>query len=117
MSSDDTTTPAPDQAGADDTARDNAADSAAPGTADDVLGEGARDGVEPGAPTGDDDDTSRTRAPGDTAQPRTGAETPVDAEDLAHARGQDATPATLAAAQADLETDPVAAVEEALPDR
>ena len=48
--------------------------------------------------------------------PRTGAETPVDAEDLVHARGQDVTDATLRRAREDLDAEGAAAVEREVPD-
>ncbi len=96
-----------------DGATDNAAENAAPQVRDDVLGQGAQDGV-----SGDDrspDGDTGSRAPGDTTQPRTGAETPVDAEDLVHARGQDVTDATLRRAQEDLDSRGAAAVEHEVP--
>ena len=94
---------------------DNAAANASPDVAPDVLGEHARDGVP------DDERDLRPehhhRAPGDLHQPRSGAETPVDAEDLVGARGQDVTPATLRAAQEDLDAEGAEeAVEREVPD-
>ncbi len=96
-----------------DGATDNAAENAAPQVRGDVLGQGAQDGVsdDDRSPDGD----AGTRAPGDTTQPRTGAETPVDAEDLVHARGQDVTDATLRRAQEDLDSQGPAAVEREVP--
>ena len=95
-------------------ATDNAAENAAPRVRADVLGQGAQDGVsdvdrglEPAGET--------SRPAGDTTQPRTGAETPVDAEDLVHARGQDVTDATLRRAQDDLDAQGPAAVEREVP--
>ncbi len=96
-----------------DGASDNAAENAAPQVRDDVLGVGAQDGVTP-ADRGPDADAG-SRAPGDTTQPRTGAETPVDAEDLVHARGQDVTEATLRRAEEDLDAQGPAAVEREVP--
>ncbi len=94
-------------------ARDNAAENAAPQVRDDVLGRGAEDGVTDAV--GDPDGDAGSRAAGDTTQPRTGAETPVDAEDLVHARGQDVTDATLRRAQEDLDAQGSAAVEREVP--
>ena len=74
-------------------ASDNAAENAAPDVADEVTGENP------------------------LSQPRTGAETPVDAEDLVHAQGQDATPENLERAQQRLDTEGREAVEDVLPDR
>src|SRR5690349_14339361 len=93
-------------------ASDNAAENADPQVRDEVLGRGAQEGVtdaDRGLGVGDDDN-SGSRPPGDTTQPRTGAETPVDAEDLVHARGQDVTDATLRRAQEDLDEQGAAAV-------
>lgn len=95
-------------------AADNATANAAPDVAAKVLGEHARDGV------ADADRALRPehrhhRAPGDLHQPRTGTETPVDAEDLVHARGQDVTPATLRAAQEDLDAEGPEAIEREVP--
>jgi hypothetical protein len=102
-------------------ASDNAAENAAPDVAGDVLGAGARDGVtdaDRGLGTASDEDGTLSGAPGDDlSQPRTGAETPVEAEDLVHARGQDVTPATLRQAQERLDAEGPAAVEAALPDQ
>ena len=96
-------------------ASDNAADNADPQVRDDVLGRGAQEGVtDADRGLGSDDDTG-SRAPGDTTQPRTGAETAVDAEDLVHARGQDVTDATLRRAQEDLDAEGGAAVEREVP--
>jgi hypothetical protein len=99
--------------GPEEGAADNAAANAAPDVAGDVLGEHARDGVS------DADRDLRPehhhRAPGDLHQPRTGAETPVDPEDLVHARGQDVTPATLRAAQEDLDAEGAEAIEREVP--
>ena len=94
---------------------DNAAENADPQVRDDVLGRGAQEGVTD-ADRGLDGDDSATRAPGDTTQPRTGAETPVDAEDLVRARGQEVTDATLRRAQEDLDAQGAAAVEREVPD-
>lgn len=94
-------------------ASDNAAENAAPQVRDDILGRGAEDGV-----TDADrglDGSSSSRAPGDTTQPRTGAETPVDPEDLVHARGQDVTEATLRQASEDLDAHGSSAVEREVP--
>jgi hypothetical protein len=96
-------------------ASDNAAENADPQVRDDVLGRGAQEGVTHADRRLDADD-SATRAPGDTTQPRTGAETPVDAEDLVHARGQDVTPATLRQAEADLAAEGREAVEREVPE-
>jgi hypothetical protein len=107
-------------------ASDNAAENADPQMRDDVLGRGAREGVTD-ADRGLDDDggldadgtldaDGGSRAPGDTTQPRTGAETPVDAEDLVHARGQDVTQVTLQQAREDLDPQGAAAVEREVPD-
>lgn len=93
-------------------AADNAAANAAPDVADRILGQHAEDGV---ADADRDLHHEHHRAPGDTHQPRTGAETPVDAEDLVHARGQDVTPATLRRAQEDLDAEGPEAIEEAVP--
>jgi hypothetical protein len=83
--------------------------------ADEILGEHAEDGV-----TAAERDLGHGehhhRAAGDLHQPRTGAETPVDAEDLVHARGQDVTPATLRLAQADLDAEGREAVEREVPE-
>jgi hypothetical protein len=100
-------------------ASDNAAGNAAPDVAGDVLGEGARDGVTDAdrvSTTADDGGGTRSGRSDDLSQPRTGAETPVDAEDLVHAQGQDATPATLERAQQRLDAEGPAAVEAVLPD-
>jgi hypothetical protein len=102
-------------------ASDNAAENADPQVRDDVLGRGAQEGVTDadrglGADRGFDADDAVSRAPGDTTQPRTGAETPVDAEDLVHARGQDVTEATLQRAREDLDAEGSAAVEREVPD-
>ena len=96
-------------------ASDNAAENADPQVRDDVLGRGAQEGVTD-ADRGLGTDEAGTRSPGDTTQPRTGAETPVDAEDLVHARGQDVTEATLRRAQEDLDAQGPAAVEREVPD-
>jgi hypothetical protein len=96
-------------------ASDNAAENADPQVRDDVLGRGAQEGVtdaDRGFSAGD----ARSRSPGDTTQPRTGAETPVDPEDLVHARGQDVTPATLQQAREDLDAQGPAAIEREVPD-
>jgi hypothetical protein len=95
-------------------ATDNATQNAAPQVRDDVLGRGAEEGVTD-ADRGLDDGDAGSRAFGDTTQPRTGAETPVDAEDLVHARGQDVTDATLRRAQDDLDAQGPAAVEREVP--
>ena len=108
-------------------ASDNAAENADPQVRDDVLGRGAQEGVTDadrgldagpglGSDRGLDADDAGSRAPGDTTQPRTGAETPVDAEDLVHARGQDITEATLRQAREDLDAEGSAAVEREVPD-
>ena len=94
-------------------AADNAAENAASQVRDDVLGQGAQDGVS--AEDRDPEGDAGTRPQGDTTQPRTGAETPVDAEDLVHARGQDVTDATLRRAQEDLDARGAAAVEAEVP--
>ena len=102
-------------------ASDNAAENADPQVRDDVLGRGAQEGVTD-ADRGLGTDRGRgaadggSREPGDTTQPRTGAETPVDAEDLVHARGQDVTDATLRRAVEDLDAEGSAAVEREVPD-
>jgi hypothetical protein len=96
-------------------ASDNAAENADPQVRDDVLGRGAEEGVTD-ADRGLGADDAGTRAPGDTTQPRTGAETPVDAEDLVHARGQDVTRVTLQQAREDLDAQGGAAVEREVPD-
>ena len=96
-------------------ASDNAAGNASPGVAERILGEHAEDGVRDA-----DRDLHRPehhhRDPGDLHQPRTGAETPVDAEDLVHARGQDVTPVTLRQAEADLAAEGPEAVEREVPE-
>jgi len=97
-------------------ASDNATENADPQVRDDVLGRGAQEGVSDADRGLDGDDDAGSRAPGDTTQPRTGAETPVDAEDLVHARGQDVTDATLRRAQEDLDAQGRAAVEREVPD-
>jgi hypothetical protein len=95
-------------------ATDNAAGNASPDVADEILGEHAEDGVSDA-----DRDLHRPehhhRAPGDLHQPRTGAETPFDAEDLVHARGEDVTPATLRQAQEDLDRKGPAAIRAEVP--
>ena len=96
-------------------ASDNAAENADPQVREDVLGRGAQAGVTD-VDRGLGADDAGSRAPGDTTQPRTGAETPVDAEDLVHARGQDVTDATLRRAQEDLDAQGRAAVEREVPD-
>jgi hypothetical protein len=96
-------------------AADNAAENADPKVRDDVLGLGAQEGVTD-ADRGLGPDDVGTRAAGDTTQPRTGAESPVDPEDLVHARGQDVTDATLRRAEEDLDADGAAAVEREVPD-
>jgi hypothetical protein len=96
-------------------ASDNAAENAEPQVRDDVLGRGAQEGVTDADRGLGSDGDGGSRAPGDTAQPRTGAETPVDAEDLVHARGQDVTEATLHRAQEDLDAEGPAAVEREVP--
>ena len=100
--------------GPEEGAADNAAANAAPDVAGEVLGEHARDGVGDAEP--DLRPEHHHRAVGDLHQPRTGAETPVDAEDLVGARGQDVTPATLRAAQEDLDAEGPEAVEREVPD-
>jgi hypothetical protein len=106
--------------GPESSASDNAAENADPQVRDDVLGRGAQEGVtdaDRGLDSdGGDGGDSGSRAPGDTTQPRTGAETPVDAEDLVHARGQDVTDATLRRAREDLDAQGPAAVEREVPD-
>ncbi len=96
-------------------ANDNATANASPSVADEILGRHAEEGVSDA-----DRDLGHGehhhRAPGDLHQPRTGAETPVDAEDLVHARGQDVTPATLRRAQADLDAEGREAVEREVPE-
>jgi hypothetical protein len=97
---------------------DNATENADPQVRGDVLGRGAQEGVtdaDRGLGANEEDDAG-SRAPGDTTQPRTGAETPVDAEDLVHARGQDVTDATLRRAREDLDAEGAAAVEREVPD-
>jgi hypothetical protein len=94
-------------------ASDNAAENADPQVRDDVLGRGAQDGVTD-ADRGLGRGETGSRPEGDTTQPRTGAETPVDAEDLVHARGQDVTDATLRRAQEDAQGR--TAVEREVPD-
>jgi hypothetical protein len=94
-------------------AADNASANASPDLADEILGKHAEDGVS-------DADRGLTpeehhRAPGDLHQPRTGAETPWDAEDLVHARGEDVTPATLRQAQEDLDREGPEAIEAEVP--
>jgi hypothetical protein len=96
-------------------ASDNAAQNADPQVRDDVLGRGAQEGVTD-ADRGLDAGGAGTRSPGDTTQPRTGAETPVDPEDLVHARGQDLTQATLQQAREDLDAQGPAAIEQEVPD-
>jgi hypothetical protein len=112
-------------------ASDNAAENASPDVAGDILGQGATQGtdaddvvssLDPGdqsAHGGDLSGGALTNAglPDDTdlSQPRTGAQTPVDPEDLVHASGQDATPATLQTAQERLEREGPAAVESVVP--
>jgi hypothetical protein len=94
-------------------AGDNATANASPDVADEVLGEHARAGV-----TDADRDLEpehHHRAPGDLHQPRTGAETPFDPEDLVRARGQDPTPATLRIAQQDLDAEGPEAIEREVP--
>ena len=95
-------------------ASDNAAANAAPDVAPRILGEHAEDGVSDA--DRDLHPQHHHRAPGDLHQPRTGAETPVDAEDLVHARGQDVTPATLHQAEADLAAEGPEAVEREVPE-
>src|SRR3954453_13066204 len=85
-------------------AADNAAANASPDHADEILGEHAEDGVTD-ADRGLTPDEHHHRAAGDLHQPRTGAETPWDPEDLVRARGQDVTPATLRQAQDDLSSE------------
>ena len=99
--------------GPEDGAMDNASENAAPQVRDDVLGRHSHDGVTDADRSIEVD--AGSRAPGDTTQPRTGAETPVDAEDLVHARGQDVTEATLRRAQEDLDAQGPAAVEHEVP--
>ena len=99
--------------GPEDGASDNAAENAAPQVRDNVLGRGAEDGVTDA--DRDPESDAGTRAQGDTTQPRTGAETPFDAEDLVHARGQDVTDATLRRAQEDLDAEGAAALEHEVP--
>jgi hypothetical protein len=94
-------------------AADNAAANASPDVAGEVLGEHARDGVTEAER--DPEPEHRHRAPGDLHQPRTGTEQPFEAEDLVHARGQDATPATLRAAQEDLDAEGREAIEHEVP--
>jgi hypothetical protein len=99
--------------GPEEGAADNAAANASPDVAERVLGEHAHDGV-----TDADRDLEAEhhhRAPGDLHQPRTGAEQPFDAEDLVHARGQDATPATLRLAEQDLDAEGSEAIEHEVP--
>lgn len=93
---------------------DNAAANASPDVADEVLGEHAKDGVSD-ADRGLSPDEHHHRAPGDLHQPRTGAESEWDAEDLVHARGEDVTPATLRQAQEDLDRDGPEAIEAEVP--
>jgi hypothetical protein len=95
-------------------AADNAAANASPDVADDVLGEHAEDGVSD-ADRGLTPDDHHHRAPGDLHQPRTGAEQPWDAEDLVHARGEDATPVTLEQAEQDLDREGPEAIEREVP--
>ena len=94
-------------------AADNAAVNASPDVAGEVLGQHARDGVT--ETERDLEPEHHHRAPGDLHQPRTGAEQPFDAEDLVHARGQDATPATVHIAQADLDAEGREAIEHEVP--
>jgi hypothetical protein len=94
-------------------AADNASSNASPELAGEILGEHAEDGVTD-ADRGLTPDEHR-RAPGDLHQPRTGAETPFDAEDLVHARGEDVTPATLRQAQEDLDREGPEAIEAEVP--
>src|SRR4051794_21094452 len=100
-------------------ASDNAAENADPQVRDDVLGRGAQEGVSDADrdldPTDSDSGDAGSRPPGDTTQPRTGAETPVDPEDLVHARGQDVTQATVQQAREDLDAQGTAAVEREVP--
>jgi hypothetical protein len=100
--------------GPEEGAADNATANAAPDVAERVLGEHAADGVSD-ADRGLTPDEHRHRAPGDLHQPRTGAETEWDAEDLVHARGEDVTPATLRQAQEDLDRDGREAIEAEVP--
>jgi hypothetical protein len=95
--------------GPEDGAMDNAAENAAPEVRDEVLGRHSHDGVSDADRSVERDVGSR--APGDTTQPRTGAETPFDAEDLVHARGQDVTEATLRLAEEDIEAEGPHAIE------
>jgi hypothetical protein len=95
-------------------AADNAAANVSPDVADQVLGEHAADGVSD-ADRGLTSDEHRHRAPGDLHQPRTGAESDWDAEDLVHARGEDVTPATLRQAQEDLDRKGPEAIEAEVP--
>src|SRR3954470_4522209 len=95
-------------------AADNAAANASPDHADEILGEHAEDGVTD-ADRGLTPDEHHHRAAGDLHQPRTGAETPWDPEDLVRARGQDVTPATLRQAQEDLDREGPAAIEAEAP--
>ena len=97
-------------------AADNAAANASPAVAEEILGEHAQDGVTDADRDLGHGEHHHHRAPGDLHQPRTGAETPVDAEDLVHARGQDVTPATLRQAQADLDAEGREAVEREVPE-
>lgn len=92
-------------------AADNAAANADPSVAGEILGQHAEDGLT-AADRGLEEHHDHARpGSGDTHQPRTGAETPVDAEDLVRARGQDVTEATLRRAQEDLDRNGPAALE------
>ena len=100
-------------------ASDNAAENADPQVRDAVLGRGAQEGVadaDRGLDGGETGDTAGSGTPGDMTQPRIGAETPVDPEDLVRARGQDITDVTLRSAQEDLDAHGPAAVEREVPD-
>src|SRR3954452_5169591 len=100
--------------GPEEGAADNASSNASPDLAEEILGEHAEDGVTD-ADRGLIPDEHH-RAPGDLHQPRTGAETPFDAEDLVHARGEDVTPATLREAEADLDAEGREAIEREVPE-
>ena len=97
-------------------ASDNAADNADPKVRDDVLGRGAQEGVSDADRGLDGDDDAGSRAPGDTTQPRTGAETPVDAEDLRARPRAGRHRCDAAPRQEDLDAQGPAAVEREVPD-
>jgi len=63
--------------------------------------------------SGPDEDSPVFREPG--WQPRTGAEQPWDAEDLAEAEGRDPTPENIARARRELDEDGSAAIDRTVP--